>query len=60
MFVRTLVGLSLPQREPLVVLVMWDMRIVDGEYLDECMGDYSVARSSKNVEDGFAWAFAGI
>lgn len=46
-----------PKRALCCVVVTWDKRIV--EYLEECIGDYSVASSFKNVEDGFVWTFAG-
>lgn len=40
------------------IVVMWDKRVV--EKLEVCMGDFMVASSIKNVEDGYQWAFSGV
>lgn len=37
---------------------MWDTMVV--ESIKECIGNYTVAFSSKNVEDGFIWPFVGV
>jgi len=37
---------------------MWDRRVV--EKIDGCVGGFSMAVSFKNVDDPFAWAFAGV
>jgi hypothetical protein len=39
------------------VLIMWDRRIV--EKIDECMGEFSLTVTFRNVDDHFTWAFAG-
>jgi exonuclease III len=40
------------------ILLMWDRRVV--EKIEEYVGEFSVACSFRNVEDGFSWAFAGV
>jgi len=40
------------------ILIMWDRRVV--EKIDECVGEFYVACSFRNVEDQFAWAFVGF
>jgi hypothetical protein len=40
------------------ILLMWDMRVV--EKIKECMGEFIVACSFRNVEDGISWAFVGV
>jgi hypothetical protein len=40
------------------ILLMWDRRVVSK--IEDCLGNYVVACSFRNVEDGFLWAFAGI
>jgi hypothetical protein len=37
---------------------MWDRRVV--EKIEECMDEFSIAVSFKNVEDQFYWAFASV
>jgi hypothetical protein len=37
---------------------MWDRRVVSK--IEDCLGNYVVACSFRNVEDGFLWAFAGV
>jgi hypothetical protein len=39
-------------------LVIWDRRVV--EKIEECVGEYIVACSFINIEDGFFWAFIGV
>lgn len=38
-------------------LLMWDRKVV--EKIEECVGELLVV-SFRNVEDQFAWAFAGV
>lgn len=38
------------------VLVMWDIRMVEGEFV----GDYTMACSFKSLEDNFMWVFSGM
>jgi hypothetical protein len=40
------------------ILLMWDKRVVNRMEVD--VGDYVVACSFKNVDDGYEWAFAGV
>jgi hypothetical protein len=40
------------------ILLMWDRRVVSK--IEDCLGNYVVACSFRNVEDGFLWAFAGV
>jgi hypothetical protein len=40
------------------ILLMWDWRIV--EKIEECVGEFTVSCSSRDIEDDFAWAFAGV
>ncbi|KAG2724023.1 hypothetical protein I3760_02G199300 [Carya illinoinensis] len=40
------------------ILVTWDKRVV--KKTDECVGNYMVAISFKNVEDGYQWSFTGV
>jgi hypothetical protein len=40
------------------ILLMWDRRLVSK--IGDCLGNYVVACSFRNVEDGFLWAFAGV
>lgn len=40
------------------ILLRWDRRVV--ENVEECVGEYFVAFSFRNVEYGFSWAFAGV
>ncbi|KAF5461248.1 hypothetical protein F2P56_021060 [Juglans regia] len=40
------------------VLVMFDTRVV--ERVEECVGDFTVACSFVNIDDGFKWAFVGV
>ena len=40
------------------ILVMWDRRVVDK--MEEFVGEFTVTRSFKMVEDNFLWAFAGV
>lgn len=35
------------------ILLMWDRRVV--EKIKKCVGEFTVACSFKNVEDGFCW-----
>jgi hypothetical protein len=35
-----------------------DRRVV--EKIEECVGEYTVSCSFRNVKDGFSWAFAGV
>lgn len=37
---------------------MWDKRVV--ELVEECIENYAMAGSFKNIEDGWQWAFAGV
>jgi hypothetical protein len=37
---------------------MWDKKVV--EKVDECVGDYTLAVSFRNIVDQFVWAFAGV
>lgn len=37
---------------------MWDSRVV--EKVKECVGEYTVACSFRNVENQFTWAFASV
>jgi len=37
---------------------MLDQRVV--EKIDECVGEFSVVVSFRNVEDHFAWAYVGV
>jgi hypothetical protein len=37
---------------------MWDRRVV--EKIKECVGEFTVACSFRNIEDSFSWAFAGV
>ena len=39
------------------VLVMWDRRVV--EKIEKCIGEYIVASSFRNVEDGFSGLLRG-
>lgn len=36
---------------------MWNRRVV--EKIEECVKDFSVACSFRNVKDGLSWAFEG-
>jgi len=40
------------------ILLMWDSRVV--EKVEERIGEFIVACSFRNVEDGFSWAFAVV
>jgi hypothetical protein len=40
------------------ILIMWDHRVVSK--LEVCLGSFVVACSSRNVDDGLVWAFAGV
>ena len=40
------------------ILIMWDNRVV--EKVEECVGDYTLAVSFRDVVDHSVWAFAGI
>ena len=40
------------------ILIMWDRRVV--EKFNECMWEFSLAVTFRNVEDHFTWAFAGV
>jgi len=40
------------------ILLMWNRRVV--EKIDECVGEFIIACSIRNVEDHFTWAFAGV
>jgi hypothetical protein len=40
------------------ILIMWDRRVV--EKVEECVAEFDVASSFRNVEDGFSWAFVGV
>jgi hypothetical protein len=40
------------------ILLMWDRRVVSK--IEVCLGNFVVACSFRNVEDGFLWAFAGV
>jgi hypothetical protein len=40
------------------ILIMWDTRVV--EKVDECVEEFTLAVSFKNIADNFAWAFAGV
>lgn len=35
---------------------MWDRRVV--EFVEECIGNFSIASLFKNVEDRWEWAYA--
>jgi hypothetical protein len=37
---------------------MWDRRVV--EKIEECVGEFIVACSFRNVDGGFSWAFGGL
>jgi hypothetical protein len=37
---------------------MWDRRVV--EKIEECVGEFAVACSFRDVKDGFAWALRGF
>jgi hypothetical protein len=37
---------------------MWDRRVV--EKIKECVGEFVVACSFRDVEDGFDWSFARV
>jgi len=40
------------------ILVMWDRRVVEKIY--DCVGEFTVAYSSRNVEDGFSQVSMGL
>jgi hypothetical protein len=40
------------------ILLMWDQRVVTK--VDVCLGNFVVACSFRNVDDGLMWAFAGV
>jgi hypothetical protein len=40
------------------ILLMWDSRVV--EKVKECVGEYTVACSFRNVENQFTWVFASV
>jgi hypothetical protein len=40
------------------ILLMWDRRVVSK--IDVCLGNFVVACSFRNVDDGMEWAFAGV
>lgn len=40
------------------ILVIWDGRVV--EKIEECVGEYIVACSFINIEDGFSSVFVGV
>jgi hypothetical protein len=40
------------------ILIMWDKRVV--EKVVECVGDYTLVVSFRNVDDDSSWAFAGV
>ena len=37
---------------------MWDRRVVTK--VDVCLGNFVVASSFRNVDDGLEWAFVGV
>lgn len=37
---------------------MWDRRVM--EKIEECVGEFTIACSFRNVEDQLTWAFAGV
>jgi hypothetical protein len=40
------------------ILLIWDMMVV--EKIKECVGEFTVACSFKNIDYGFSWAFVGV
>jgi hypothetical protein len=40
------------------ISIMWDRRVV--EKIDECVGEFTLAITFRNVEDHSTWAFAGV
>ena len=40
------------------ILIMWGNRVV--EKVEECVGDYSLVVTFRNVVDRAVWAFAGV
>jgi hypothetical protein len=55
--VISLVGWFFQLLEPLVILLMWDKRVV--ECIDEAVGTFSLSCKFKSVLDQFVWAFSG-
>lgn len=40
------------------IIVIWDRRVM--ELVEECVAEFLVACHSKNVDDGFEWAFLSV
>jgi exonuclease III len=40
------------------ILLLWDRRVVTK--VDVCLGNFVVASSFRNVDDGLEWAFVGV
>jgi len=40
------------------VSIMWDRRVM--EKIDECVGEFTLAVTFRNIKDHFTWTFTGV